>query len=126
MIDEAPAAQREQAKPIRDAVQRHDPRQVGAAYAPARIEAVAHGRPREQRKADAVADCVADEGGQGDARAGDAPADVDESQLVIAAQYQVVGRAAQQGQQQVVGAEVGERGLEVAIADRLQFVMQDP
>ena len=63
VIDEASAAQREQAEPISDAVHGHDPRQVGAGHAPARIEAVAHGRSRQEREADAVADRIADEGG---------------------------------------------------------------
>jgi len=87
---------------------------------------VAHGRFRQEREADAVADRIADEGGQRDARASNALADVDESELVVAGEDQVVGCAAQQGKQQMADAEARERGLQIAIADPLQLAAQDP
>ncbi len=98
-----PAADDVEAKPVGARVEQDDAGDVFSAQAPARVEAIARRRARQQREAHVVGDGIADKRRHRDLPARDGPADVDEGQLIVAGQDQVVEERQQRRQRQRLG-----------------------
>ena len=110
--EQAPRAEHDQAQPERARVEDDDARQVLPAQAPARVEAVARRRAREQREADVVRDRVADERRHRDLPLRHRPADVDERELIVAGEDGVVDDRERDGEEQREGRQRADRGGE--------------
>ena len=119
------AAEHEQAQPEGRRLEEHDPRQLEGAHAPARVEAEAHRRAGEHSEAEAVADRVADEPGQGDAAAVEAQARVGDGQLVVAGQDEVVEGGEQESERHPARGQPRDRRGQLGVVDLAQLAVQN-